>query len=91
MTIPALVGGALIATLFGALFHLIFGGNGWRLGLYLLAGWLGFTLGHIVGNSAGITLGRVGPLNLLAATLGSWLAMFAARFFAISRIGPDEE
>lgn len=84
MTFPAFVGGALISTLFGAGFHLFFGGNGWRLGLYLLAGWLGFALGHIVGNFSGVTVGRLGPLNLLTATLGSWIALFAARWLANS-------
>lgn len=91
MTLPAFLGGALIATLFGAGFHLLFGGNGWRLGLYLGAGWLGFALGHIAGNLFEIPVGRLGPLNLLTATGGSWLALFLARFLAITRSGLESE
>jgi len=82
MTLPAFVGGALIATLFGAAFHLVAGGDGRRLGLYVLAGWLGFALGHIVGGWSGVTAGRLGPLNLLTATVGSWTALLAARWLA---------
>lgn len=84
MTFPAFVGGALIATLFGAGFHLFFGGNGRRLGLYLLSGWLGFALGHVVGGYSGVTVGKLGPLNLLSAGLGSLIALFAARWLADS-------
>ena len=82
MSLPAFVGGALIATLFGAAFHLVVGGDGRRLGLYLLAGWLGFALGHVVGNWSGVTAGRLGALNLLTATVGSWTALLAARWLA---------
>ena len=85
MTLPAFVGGALIATVLGASFHLIFGGNLWRLGLYLLAGWLGFALGQWAAGVTGVTVGRLGPLNLLSAMLGAVVALFAARWLATAR------
>jgi hypothetical protein len=42
MTVPTAVFGFIVATLFGAGFHLAFGGDMRRLALLLLAGWLGF-------------------------------------------------
>lgn len=90
MTLPALIGGALLATLFGAGFHLIWGGTGRQLGLYLLAGWLGFALGHLGGNLIEVTIGKVGPINLLTASLGSWIALFTARWLATADFGLRE-
>src|SRR5262249_27041139 len=43
MPSPSVTFGFILATLYGALFHLVLGGNARQLALYLLAGWLGFT------------------------------------------------
>ncbi len=80
--LPALFLSAVLATLYGAGFHLWQGGSARRLALYLLAAWVGFAVGHIAGNALGLRLWMIGPLNMLAATLGSTLALFAARFLA---------
>jgi len=84
MTIPAFVVAAILSTLYGAAFHVWQGGSARRLALYLLAGWLGFALGHVSGNLLGVRVLMVGPLNVLAATLGSGVALFAARWLATS-------
>jgi len=75
MTIPALLFGFIIASLYGALFHLVRGGRPARLFLFMTLSWLGFALGHIVGNWRGWILFPVGPLNFGAATIGSILAL----------------
>ncbi len=79
MPSPSFIFGFILATLYGALFHLIFGGNARRLALYLLAGWLGFLLGQMIGSALNVTILDVGPLHTLTATLGAWLALFVAR------------
>jgi uncharacterized membrane protein YjjP (DUF1212 family) len=84
MTLPSYFLAALLATLYGAAFHVWQGGGARRLGLYLLAGWLGFALGHLLGNALGVRVLMVGPLNVLAATLGSGVALFAARWLSTS-------
>lgn len=81
-----------LATLYGAGFHLWQGGGSKRLALYLLAGWLGFVLGHLVGNAVGLRWLMVGALNVLPATLGSGLALFAAHWLATSEtLAADEK
>lgn len=85
MPTPPVVLGFILATLYGALFHLLFGGNTRRMALYLLAGWLGFGLGQIFGTVAGVTLFRIGPINTFSATLGAWLALFVTRFLSGKR------
>jgi hypothetical protein len=77
-----------VATIYGAAFHVWQGGGARRLALYLLAGWLGFTLGHLLGNLLGLHLVMIGELNIFTATLGSALALFLARWLVISEILP---
>jgi hypothetical protein len=75
MTIPVLLFGFVIASLYGALFHLVRGGGLARLFLFMVLSWLGFALGHIIGNWRGWILFPVGPLNFGSATIGSILLL----------------
>jgi uncharacterized membrane protein YeaQ/YmgE (transglycosylase-associated protein family) len=84
MTLPTLLFAFILSTLYGAGFHLWQGGGARRLLLYLLAGWLGFALGHFVGEWLGLRLLAVGALNTFTATLGSVVALFAARLLALN-------
>ncbi len=82
MTTAAYFLGWLLATLYGAGFHLWQGGSGRRLFLYLLAGWLGFALGHYIGNLVGFRVLAIGPLNVLPATLAAIMALFISKLLA---------
>ncbi len=77
---PSFVLGAILSTAYGAGFHLAFGGDRARLLLYLLAGWLGFALGQWAGQIMHIDVLMVGPVHTVSASLGSWLALFTARW-----------
>jgi hypothetical protein len=76
---PAIAFGFVIATLYGAFFHLLNGGDVRRLALFLLAGWIGFALGHITGDLLGVDFLDIGTLNMFNATFGAVLALFLAR------------
>lgn len=79
---PTLTFGFVIATLLGAGFHLIFGGDARRLAMFLLAGWVGFTLGHLAGSILDFVLlnaFNVGTLRLLPAVLGAIIALMFTR------------
>jgi hypothetical protein len=71
MTIPAVLFGVFLSTLYGALFHFWRGGDKKRLILYLVLSWVGFWIGQFLGSSMGWSFAEVGPLNLGMATLGS--------------------
>ncbi len=79
MPSPSFVFSVIVATLYGAAYHLVSGGDARRLALFLLASWLGFALGHSAGEILGITLLDIGPLHMLPATVGAWLALVTAR------------
>jgi hypothetical protein len=82
---PTIVFAFVIATLFGAGFHLVVGGDVRRLALFLLAGWLGFALGHIFGTLFEITLMSIGTLRMLSASVGSMVALTVAYFLTTDR------
>jgi hypothetical protein len=72
---PSFTFGLLTATLYGAIAHLLLGGNGRRLLFLILASWVGFAIGQAVGDVMDITVMAVGPTNLFAASLGSLLGI----------------
>lgn len=75
MTIPSLLFAFVIASLYGVLYHLIRGGGLGRLLLFLILGWAGFALGHMLGILRDWTFITVGDLNLGLSTLGSLIML----------------
>ena len=75
-----LVLGFLLATLYGAGFHLVMGGRPRKIILYLVASWIGFAIGHFVGDFFGIEVLKLGAVHLLTASLGSWIALLLVWF-----------
>lgn len=80
-TASALVLGFLLASAYGAGFHVILGGPARRFLLYMLAAWVGFTLGHFLGDLLGIELLKLGALHLFSASLGAWIALIASWWY----------
>ena len=82
MTIPTSLFALLIALLCGVLFHILRGGNGWRLLLHFGLSTLGFAVGQWISFTRGwhllmfgaldIGLGMIGSLVFLL--LGDWLS-----------------
>lgn len=77
-----LVLGFLLATAYGAGFHLLLGGPARRIILYLLAAWIGFALGHVTGDLLDLEMLKLGALHLLTASLGAWTALIASWWLA---------
>jgi uncharacterized membrane protein YeaQ/YmgE (transglycosylase-associated protein family) len=84
MTIQTWLLAFALATLYGAGFHVWQGGSARRLALYLLAGWLGFLIGHFAGDALSIHVLKVGALNAFSATIGSLIALAVARLLVTS-------
>jgi len=86
MTIPSLIFALLIASLYGALYHLIRGGGLGRLLLFLIFGWTGFAAGHFLGIWRGWVLLPVGEINLGLSTLGSIFFLIVGDWVSSIRI-----
>ena len=80
---PAILLSALIAGIYGALFHLWRGRTLRELPLYLIASGVGFALGQVVGNVIGLDLFALGPIHIVEASLGSWVMLFVARWLKV--------
>jgi hypothetical protein len=75
----------VIATLIGAVFHFVVGGNARRLAIFLMAAWVGFALGHLIGNTLGVELLMIGELRMLPAAAGAMFALFVAYVLTTDR------
>ncbi len=73
-----LVLGFLLATAYGAAFHLLLGGPARRILLYVLVAWAGFAIGHLLGDLLNIDILKLGAVYLFSASLGAWIALVAS-------------
>ena len=75
----------VIATMYGAACHLIFGGGARRLAIFLLGSWAGFSLGQVAGESFEVELFRIGQLYLFTATVGAIFFLVMVLIFTTDR------
>lgn len=79
----------LLATAYGAAFHLIMGGPSRHILVFVIAAWIGFAAGHFLGVFLNIDILELGAVKLLSASVGAWLALFGA--WLLVRRGPAED
>ncbi len=89
MTLPLILLALLIALLLGALFHILRGGSGWRLLLYLVSSVLGFALGQGLSTWLGWRLLTFGALDVGAGLIGSFIFLMLGDW--LSRIENKNE
>ena len=82
ITASGLVLGFLLATAYGAGFHFILGGPPRKLVLYVLAAWIGFVIGHLIGDLLNVELFKLGAVHLFSASLGAWIALISSWFLS---------
>jgi hypothetical protein len=87
MNISSYLFGFILATLFGALFHLWRDGGILRLLLYLVLSWVGFLIGHLASGTIGFNFMSVGPVNLAGGIIGSVSFLFLGHWF--TQVQPD--
>jgi len=76
MTIPAILFGIILSTIYGAAFHFFKGGSLARLVGDIILSWLGFWSGQIAGSMLGKSFWIIGPIDTGMATLGSLIFLF---------------
>ena len=70
----------LVSTAYGSGFHLLVGGRLVMVPIYLLCAWLGFAIGHFLGESLGVELLRLGVVQLFSGSLGAWILLIIGRW-----------
>jgi hypothetical protein len=83
MTLPALLLGSVLATLYGAIFHLWRGGSLGKLFLYLFLSWVGFWTGQGIAERMDWSFLSLGPLHFVIATLTSWIFMLIGYWLSL--------
>ena len=77
---PALVLSIIIASAYGALFHVWKGETARDLLIYLAAGLVGFGLGQLAGNTLGLGIFMIGQVHVVEGSLMCWLVLFIAKW-----------
>lgn len=86
MTIPAVILGCIIASIFGCAFHFWKGGGLGKLLLYNLFSWIGFWAGYFIGKSLNFHFLVLGPLNLGVSILFTVAAIFVGYWLSLVKI-----
>jgi hypothetical protein len=73
---PPFILGIVIASIYAALFNLWRNGTPRDLLLYLIAAWVGFGLGQVVGWLLPINWAMIGSLHPIEGTIFCWLTLF---------------
>jgi len=84
MTLPAILFGIVLSTVYGTAFHFWKGGSLKRLFLFVILAWIGFWIGHFTGVRLGWSFAAIGQINTGLATLGSAVFLFVGEW--LSRI-----
>ena len=84
MTFASFILGIVIATIFGSAFHFWRGGGLKWLLLFNTFAWIGFWLGHLIGNAANIRFIEVGPINLGPAIIGTLVVLFLGYWLSMA-------
>lgn len=82
MTLPSLLLGFLLSTLYAAGFHLIRGGGAGRLLLDLFLAYSGFWAGHFLGEAIGLKLARLGALQVGLASLVAFIFLYVGNWLS---------
>lgn len=82
---PTLTFAFVVATLFGAVFHLVAGGDARRFALFLMAAWFGFAVGHLLAESLSLAVLRIGTLQMGGASAGALLSLLIVRYLTATR------
>jgi len=80
---PSLVFSLLLASLYGAVFHFIWGKR-WRdLALYWVVAIVGFAMGQALFEFLGFSVYMMGQVRVVEGTLVSWGCLFVARWLNV--------
>jgi len=80
---PPFVLSLAVASLYGGVFHLIWGRSWGEFVLYWFTAIVGFELGQAIGDAVGLNIVMVGQVHLLESSLVCWAAMFVAKWLKV--------
>jgi len=82
-TSPAFLVGSALATLWAAMFHLLFGKKLTDLILYWFVGLIAFAVGQAMADILGARWLLVGEIHVAESTCACWIGMLVARWLKV--------
>jgi hypothetical protein len=80
---PSIAFSVMLSSLYGAVFHFIWGKR-WRdLALYWLVAVVGFGIGHALSSFVGFSIYMIGVVRVVEGTVVSWVCLFVARWLNV--------
>ncbi|MDH4207349.1 MAG: hypothetical protein OEV76_00575 [Anaerolineae bacterium] len=80
---PSLVLSFLLASLYGAVFHFVWGKR-WRdLAVYWMVAVVGFAIGQVLFGFLGFSIYLAGEVRVVESTIMSWICLFVARWLNV--------
>jgi hypothetical protein len=80
---PSFVFSLLLASLYGAVFHFIWGKR-WRdLAVYWIVALLGFAIGQFIFDLLGFSVYVIGEVRVVESTVVCWVCLFVARWLNV--------
>jgi hypothetical protein len=86
MTLPSMLLGVVISSLYGATFHLLRGGNLGRLILYIILAWVGFWIGHFAAGVLDWPFWSIGELHVGLGTVVSVLFLVGGYWLSLIQV-----
>ncbi len=83
LLLPSVAFSLLLASLYGAVFHFIWGKSWRELGLYWAAAVLGFAIGQAAFTLLGLSVYMIGEVRVAEGTIVSWACMFVAKWLKV--------
>ena len=80
---PSLVFSVLLASLYGAIFHFIWGKRWKDLALYWGVAVVGFGMGQALFGLLGFSVFMIGEVQVVESTIVSWVCLFVARWLKV--------
>jgi hypothetical protein len=76
---PYLVLAGLLALLHASVYGFIFGPSLLRYPMFIIVSAIGVSAGQLIGELAGLSIGLVGDLHIVTASIGAWLLLIIAK------------
>jgi hypothetical protein len=83
LLVPSLVFSGLLASLYGNVFHFIWGKSWRELALYWVVAIVGFGIGQALFTLLGFSVYLIGQVRVVESTIVCWACLFIARWLKV--------
>ena len=83
LLLPSVAFSLMLASLYGAVFHFVWGKTWRELALYWAASVVGFAIGQALFSVLGFSVYMIGEVRVAESTITAWACLFIARWLKV--------